>query len=64
MRVLGTIISGLYKHASVDTEMIEVSDRVVVAGQRKGTIQFIGETHFASGELHYLYDSLLLMKKS
>ncbi|BFY99568.1 hypothetical protein BsWGS_02608 [Bradybaena similaris] len=48
-RVSAKVDTGLYKHASVDTEIIEVSDRVVVAGQRKGTVQFIGETHFASG---------------
>lgn len=29
---------------------IEVGDRVIVAGQRKGTIKFVGETKFAPGK--------------
>ena len=43
--------AGLSKsHASSlsDSEM-ESGDRVIVAGQRKGTIRFIGETQFAPG---------------
>lgn len=27
----------------------EVGDRVIVAGQRKGTIRYMGETQFAPG---------------
>ncbi|CAL1530139.1 unnamed protein product [Lymnaea stagnalis] len=38
---------GLSKHK--DSEIIECNDRVVVAGQRKGTVKFIGETQFAAG---------------
>ena len=30
---------------------MEVGDRVIVAGQRKGTIRYIGETQFAPGGL-------------
>lgn len=45
------IHSGLSKQMSLDTEIIEVNERVVVAGQRKGTVRFIGEAQFAPGEL-------------
>ena len=30
---------------------IDYNERVVVAGQRKGTVRFIGETQFAPGIL-------------
>ena len=29
---------------------IDVGDRVIVAGQRKGTIRFVGDTKFAPGK--------------
>uniref|UniRef100_A0A0B7AJW1 CAP-Gly domain-containing protein n=1 Tax=Arion vulgaris TaxID=1028688 RepID=A0A0B7AJW1_9EUPU len=48
-RVTAKVDTGLYKQMSLDTEIIEVGDRVVVAGQRKGTVRFIGEAQFAVG---------------
>lgn len=33
---------------------IEVGDRVIVAGQRKGTIKFVGETKFAPGIIYFV----------
>ena len=29
---------------------IDVGDRVIVAGQRKGTVKFVGDTKFAPGK--------------
>ena len=44
---------------NVPVEELEVGDRVLVAGQRKGLIRFAGETDFAPGlkpshSLHYM----------
>ncbi|XP_059153165.1 CAP-Gly domain-containing linker protein 3-like isoform X2 [Physella acuta] len=46
-RVSAKVDTGLSKHA--DSDIVECNDRVVVAGQRKGTVKFIGETQFAPG---------------
>ncbi|KAI8786616.1 CAP-Gly domain-containing linker protein 3 [Biomphalaria glabrata] len=46
-KVTAKIDTGLSRHHS--SEIVEVNDRVVVAGQRKGTVKFIGKTHFAPG---------------
>ena len=37
---------------NVATEEMDVGDRVLVAGQRKGVIRFSGETDFAPGQHH------------
>ena len=31
-------------------ELAKVGDRVTVAGQRRGTVRFVGETKFAKGK--------------
>ncbi|RUS77086.1 hypothetical protein EGW08_015169 [Elysia chlorotica] len=49
-RVTAKIDTGLNKQLSQESEIMEVEDRVIVAGQRKGTIKFIGQTQFASGQ--------------
>ncbi|GFO03242.1 Cap-gly domain-containing linker protein 3 [Plakobranchus ocellatus] len=49
-RVTAKIDTGLNKQSSMDSEIVELEDRVVVAGQRKGTVKFIGETQFAAGQ--------------
>ena len=34
---------------------IDVGDRVIVAGQRKGTIKFVGDTKFAPGKAIFFF---------
>ncbi|KAK7487524.1 hypothetical protein BaRGS_00021226 [Batillaria attramentaria] len=51
-RVTARVDTGLSKSRASslsDSGDMEVGDRVIVAGQRKGTIRYIGETQFAPG---------------
>ncbi|XP_076463059.1 CAP-Gly domain-containing linker protein 3-like isoform X2 [Babylonia areolata] len=51
-RVTARVDTGLSKSRASslsDSGDMEVGDRVIVAGQRKGTIRFVGETQFAPG---------------
>lgn len=51
-RVTARVDTGLSKSRASslsDSGDMEVGERVIVAGQRKGTIRFIGETQFAPG---------------
>lgn len=51
-RVTARVDTGLSKSRTSslsDSGDMEVGDRVIVAGQRKGTIRYIGETQFAPG---------------
>ncbi|KAK7099935.1 CAP-Gly domain-containing linker protein 3-like isoform X2 [Littorina saxatilis] len=51
-RITARVDTGLSKSRASslsDSGDMEVGDRVIVAGQRKGTVRFIGETQFAPG---------------
>jgi len=55
MNTIPPIISGVSRSNSLcsdfgDDKNFEIDDRVTVAGHKKGTIRFIGETKFAQGE--------------
>ncbi|XP_074640389.1 CAP-Gly domain-containing linker protein 4-like isoform X2 [Tubulanus polymorphus] len=50
-RVTAKVNTGLHTSSSMTSECteLEIGDRVLVAGQRKGTVKFIGETQFSPG---------------
>ncbi|XP_035829126.1 CAP-Gly domain-containing linker protein 3 [Aplysia californica] len=50
-KVTARVDTGLGKNSGLEVENhdIDYNERVVVAGQRKGTVKFIGETQFAPG---------------
>lgn len=41
---------------------IDTGDRVIVAGQRKGTVKFVGETQFAPGNINYAVKLYILTR--
>ena len=47
---LGRRKGGSANHPGVG-EALDVGERVLVAGQRKGVIKFAGQTHFAPGNV-------------